>query len=241
MNSGLTGLTFSPLGDRALLLELGGRADPLTVSRVRALAEYLGQQELPGVLDLVPALCTLGVHYDPETWRDDTGKHSPYENLVEKIQDVLPDPDSLAVTDGHLYEVPVCYDGEYGEDLPSFARAHDLARKQVVEIHSASVYTVYMLGFAPGFVYLGQLDERLVSPRRDTPRASVPAGSVAVANQYTGIYPASLPGGWHIIGRTPLQLFDLSRDRPSLLSAGDRVRFVPVSAARFRELESTQS
>ena len=98
-----------------------------------------------------------------------------------------------------------------------------------------------MLGFAPGFVYLGQLDERLVSPRRDTPRASVPAGSVAVANQYTGIYPASLPGGWHIVGRTPLQLFDLSRDRPSLLSAGDRVRFVPVSAARFRELESTQS
>jgi len=217
MNSGLTGLTFSPLGDRALLLELGDRADPLTVSRVRALAEYLGQQRLPGVLDLVPALCTLGVHYDPETWRDDTGKHSPYENLVQKIQDVLPDPDSLAVTDGHLYEVPVCYDGEYGEDLPSFARAHDLAREQVVEIHSASVYTVY------------------------TPRASVPAGSVAVANQYTGIYPASLPGGWHIIGRTPLQLFDLSRDRPSLLSAGDRVRFVPVSAARFRELESTQS
>ena len=134
MNSGLTGLTFSPLGDRALLLELGGRADPLTVSRVRALAEYLGQQQLPGVLDLVPALCSLGVHYDPETWRDDTGKHSPYENLVQKIQDVLPDPDSLAVTDGHLYEVPVCYDGEYGEDLPSLARAHNLATEQVVEL-----------------------------------------------------------------------------------------------------------
>ena len=241
MNAGLTGLTFSPLGDRALLLELDGSADSLTVSRVRALAEYLGQQQLPGVLDFVPALSTLGVHYDPETWRDDTGKQSPYESLVQRIQEVLPDADSLAATDGQLLEVPVCYDGEYGEDLLSLARTLDLSVEQVVEIHSASVYTVYMLGFAPGFAYLGPLDERLVLPRRDTPRAIVPAGSVAVANQYTGIYPAALPGGWHIIGRTPLQLFDLSRDRPSLLSAGDRVRFVPVSATRFRELESTQT
>ncbi len=210
------GLSFSPLGDRALLLELGDHADVSIISRVRALAEHLGEQQLPGVLDLVPALCTLGVHYEPELWRDDTGQHSPYEMLVSGIQKILP-------------------------DLASLALAHDLAPEQVVAIHSASEYTVYMLGFAPGFAYLGQLDERLVCPRRETPRACVPAGSIAVANQYTGIYPAPLPGGWHIIGRTPLQLFDLSRDQPSLISAGDRVKFVPVSAARFRELESAQS
>jgi inhibitor of KinA len=241
MNADWTDLSFSPLGDRALLLKLGGQADSSTVRQVRALGQYLGEQRLPGVLDIVPAVCTLGVHYEPETWRDDAGKLSPYENLVQRIQILLPGLASLTITDGHLYEIPVCYDGEYGEDLPSFARVHDLASEQVVQIHSDPVYAVYMLGFAPGFVYLGQLDERLVSPRRDTPRASVPAGSVAVANEYTGIYPASLPGGWHIIGRTPLQMFDLSRKQPSLLAAGDRVRFVPISAARFRELESAQS
>ncbi len=235
------GLSFSPLGDRALLLELGDHADVSIISRVRALAEHLGEQQLPGVLDLVPALCTLGVHYEPELWRDDTGQHSPYEMLVSGIQKILPDLASLTVTEGRFYEIPVCYEGEYGEDLASLALAHDLAPEQVVAIHSASEYTVYMLGFAPGFAYLGQLDERLVCPRRETPRACVPAGSIAVANQYTGIYPAPLPGGWHIIGRTPLQLFDLSRDQPSLFSAGDRVKFVPVSAARFRELESAQS
>lgn len=234
------GLSFSPLGDRALILDLGDHSDVAAIGRVRALAEHLGEQQLPGVLDLVPALCTLGVHYDPELWRDNTGKHSPYEMLVSGIQSILPDLASLTVTEGQLYEIPVCYDVEYGEDLPSLALAHDLAPEQVVTIHSASEYTVYMLGFAPGFAYLGQLDGRLVSPRRETPRASVPAGSIAVANQYTGIYPAPLPGGWHIIGRTPLRLFDLSRDQPSLLSAGDRVKFVPVSAAGFRELESAQ-
>ena len=238
VNSDSIGLSFSPLGDRALLMELGDHPDTATIGRVRALAEHLGEQQLPGVLDLVPALCTLGVHYDPESWRDDTGQHSPYEMLVSAIQKVLPDLASLRVAEGQLHEIPVCYEAEYGEDLRSLARARDLDPAQVVSIHSASEYTVYMLGFAPGFAYLGQLDGRLVSPRRDTPRARVPAGSIAVANQYTGIYPAPLPGGWHIIGRTHLQLFDLSRDQPSLLSAGDRVRFVPVSASRFRELES---
>jgi len=240
MNSEFNGLSFTPLGDRALLLELGGDGDASTVKQIRALATYLGEHELPGVIDLVPASRTLGIHYDPQTWRDASGEQSPYERLVKTIQDMLPGLASLPLVDGHLHEIPVCYEREYGEDLPSFAHDHNLASEQVVELHSASVYTVYMLGFAPGFVYLGQLDQRLVSPRRDTPRASVPAGSVAVANEYTGIYPASLPGGWHIIGRTPLQLFDLSRDQPSLLSAGDRVKFVPVSAARFVELQNSQ-
>lgn len=240
VNSDSIGLSFSPLGDRALLLELGDHADALVIGRVRALSEHLGKQQLPGVLDLVPALCTLGVHYDPELWRDDTGQQSPYEMLVSGIQKILPDLASLTVTAGQLHEIPVCYDAEYGEDLTSLAHAHDLSTEQVVAIHSSSEYTVYMLGFAPGFAYLGKLDERLVSPRRETPRACVPAGSIAVANEYTGIYPAPLPGGWHIIGRTPLRLFDLSRDQPSLLSAGDRVKFVPVSANRFHELESAR-
>ena len=240
VNPDSSGLTFSPLGDHALLLELGENVDASMVGRVRALAEYLAARQLPGVLDLVPALCTLGVHYDPEFWRDDTGQKSPYEMLVSKIQQNLPDLTGLAAKEGRLFEIPVCYDAEYGEDLQSLAHSHSMSAEEAVEIHSAVEYTVYMLGFAPGFPYLGKLDERLVSPRRQSPRANVPAGSIAVANEYTGIYPGPFPGGWHIIGRTPVPLFDLSRAQPSLLSAGDRVQFVPVSTDRFRELESEQ-
>jgi inhibitor of KinA len=232
-----TDLSFSPLGDRALLLEVGDRADPTTVARIRALADHLAQLRLPGVLDFVPALCTIGVHYDPEQWRDESAVRTPYEMLVARLQQALPDLASLAVTEGPLRQIPVCYEADFGEDLAALANAHGLTTDQVVQIHSGAVYTVYMIGFAPGFAYLGPLDEQLELPRRETPRARVPAGSVAVANQYTGIYPADLPGGWHIIGRTPLRLFDSSHDQPSLLSAGDRVQFAPIGAAEFRELQ----
>jgi len=238
--SDTVGLSFSPLGDRALLLEVGDHANAAVIGQVRALAEHVSKQQLPGVFDLVPAMCTLGVHYDPELWHDNTGQHSPYEMLVSAIQRILPDLESLTVTEGQVHEIPVCYDTGYGEDLSSLARAHDLTTEQVVAIHSSPEYTVYMLGFAPGFAYLGKLDGRLVSPRRETPRPRVPAGSIAVANEYTGIYPAALPGGWHIIGRTPLQLFDVLNDQPSLLSAGDRVKFAPISAARYRTLENSR-
>ncbi|UCH48745.1 MAG: 5-oxoprolinase subunit PxpB [Betaproteobacteria bacterium] len=235
-----TDLSFSPLGDRALLVEVGDHADPETVARIRELADHLARLDLPGVLDFVPALCTIGVHYDPEQWRDESKVRTPYERLVARIQEALPDLESLGVSEGPLREIPVCYEAEFGEDLTALANAHELSIEQVIQIHSGAVYTVYMIGFAPGFAYLGPLDERLALPRRETPRARVPAGSVAVANQYTGIYPADLPGGWHIIGRTPLQLFDSSHDRPSLLSAGDRVQFVPIGAAEFRDLRTGQ-
>ena len=233
-----TDLSFSPLGDRALLLEVGDHADPATAARIRALADHLAQLRLPGLLDFVPALFTIGVHYDPEQWRDESGARTPYEMLVARIQQALPDLASLAATKGPLRQIPVCYEVDFGEDLAALAGAQGLSTEQVIQIHSAAVYTVYMIGFAPGFAYLGPLDDRLVLPRRETPRPRVPAGSVAVANKYTGIYPADLPGGWHIIGRTPLQLFDLSSDQPSLLGAGDRVQFVPIGAAEFRELQS---
>ena len=223
------------MGDRALLLEIGSVVDPETIARVRALAEYLDAQRLPGVQDLVPALCTIGVHYDPEQWRDASGKHSPYEMLVARLQQILPDLSALQAAPGRLAEIPVCYEPEFGEDLQTLAQARGLSVEQLVEIHSGAVYSVYMIGFAPGFAYLGPLDERVHAPRRATPRARVPAGSVAVANQYTGIYPSVLPGGWHLIGRTPLRLFDVLRQPPSLLVAGDRVRFIPISAGEFRK------
>lgn len=231
-------LSFLPLGDRALLLEVGTRAGPDTVSKVRALADHLARLRLPGVFDLVPALCTIGIHYDPEQWRDESAKRSPYERLVAHIQTALPDLATLAVSEGRVREIPVCYEADCAADLTALARTLGLSPSQVVDIHSAVEYSVYMIGFAPGFAYLGPLDERLVLPRRKTPRTRVPAGSVAIANQYTGIYPGELPGGWHLIGRTPLRLFDPSRTQPSLLEAGDRVRFSPIDTAKFRRLQS---
>ncbi len=233
-------LSFLPLGDRALLVEFGEQPDPAVSDRVSALTAWLDRHPLAGVTDLVPAMCSLALHYDPEAWQGDDPARTPYDRLVSALQAVVPQVPAVPQRVGAVIEIPVVYGGEFGEDLAELARACGLAPEEVVAIHSATVYTVYMLGFAPGFAYLGPLDARLSLPRRDTPRTRVPAGSVAVANAFTAVYPAELPGGWHLIGRTPLTLFDLGRDPPARLAAGNRVRFVPVDAARFHELGAAQ-
>jgi inhibitor of KinA len=137
-----------------------------------------------------------------------------------------------------LVEIPVCYGGEYGEDLEPLAREHGIPPSQVVELHTGPTYFVGMLGFAPGFPYLAGLDPRLVTPRRSTPRPRVPRGSVAIGGEHTGVYPVESPGGWHLIGRTPITLFDVSRDPPSLLQAGDQVRFVAIPPEEFARIET---
>lgn len=230
-------LSFSPLGDRALLIEFADAPDPVVTARVRALADFLLASALPGVTDLVPALGSLALHYDPEAWQANDATRAPYDNLVGALQELIPQAEGMPRAEGALIEIPVVYGGEYGEDLESLAAARGISAAEAAEIHASAEYTVYMLGFVPGFAYLGPLDQRLDLPRRETPRVQVPAGSVAVANGLTGIYPMALPGGWHVIGRTPLKLFDLNRDPPARLAAGDRVRFVAVDAARFREIE----
>lgn len=234
-------LSFCPLGDRALLIELAQVQGPDVAVRVRALADFLAARALPGVTDLVPGMCSLALHYEPEAWHGDDPAQTPYDLLVGALQEMVGLAEDMPRQPGALIEIPVIYGGEFGEDLESLADAHALAPEQAAAIHSAGEYTVYMLGFVPGFAYLGPLDERLDSPRRSTPRTKVPAGSVAVANGMSGIYPMTLPGGWHLIGRTPLKLFDVNGNPPALLAAGDRVRFVPIDIARFREIEREQS
>ena len=158
---------------------------------------------------------------------------APYDAMVERLQSLLFDLNTEAQSEGRLFEVPVAYGGEHGEDLAVFAQACGLTEDKVIEIHSATTYFAFSLGFAPGFAYLGSLDPKLRQPRLDKPRVKVPCGSVGVANGFTGVYPLELPGGWHLIGRTPWRLFDASRDPPALLAAGDRVRFRPIAAAEF--------
>ncbi|MBC8006497.1 MAG: 5-oxoprolinase subunit PxpB [Prolixibacteraceae bacterium] len=221
---------FFPMGDQALIVEFGDRVDPALSGRIAALARRLREARIVGVLDIVPAYTTLALHYDPAAVGTGT---PPYEALAETIGTWLNSQSVEIPVPGRMIEIPVCYGGPLGEDLEALARSRGLSADEVIAIHSGAVYYVHMLGFVPGFAYLGGLDARLATPRRDSPRPRVPAGSVAIAGEQTGIYPLDTPGGWQIIGRTPLQLFKPDTSPPSLLNAGDTVRFVPISAQDF--------
>jgi len=218
------------MGDQALIVEFGDRVDPALSAEIAAVAQRLRESRTNGVLDVIPTYTTLALHYDPAAVGAGT---PPYEALVETIDTWLKTQTTATPPVGRLVDIPVCYGGALGEDLEALAQSHNFSAEEVVAIHSGATYHVHMLGFVPGFAYLGGLDARLATPRRDTPRPRVPAGSVAIGGDQTGVYPLDTPGGWHIIGRTPLRLFRSDAMPPSLLNAGDTVRFVPISAQEF--------
>lgn len=218
------------MGDQALIVEFGERIDITLSAHIAALAQQLRDSRPIGVLDIVPAYATLALHYDQAAVGAGA---SPYETLCDIIGQWLQTQSAAAAALGRRIEIPVCYGGAFGPDLDALARAAGLSSDEVIALHSGGTYHVHMLGFVPGFAYLGGLDARIAMPRRDTPRAHVPAGSVGIAGQQTGIYPLDTPGGWQIIGRTPLQLFKPDSSPPSLLNAGDEVRFLQISAVEF--------
>ncbi len=227
---------LSALGDRALVIELGQDASEQTALRVRGVSERLLADPLAGVLDVVPAVCTVALHYDPLRIALPDNATCAYDALAQQVTTRLQSMDRFEPMQPATFEVPVCYGAEYGEDLEALARTHDLTPAQVIELHCAPLYRVQMLGFAPGFAYLAGLDPKLATPRRSNPRTRVPAGSVAIGGELTGIYPLELPGGWHLLGRSPLSMFDPEAEPPVRLSIGDRVRFVPVSAQEYLQL-----
>jgi KipI family sensor histidine kinase inhibitor len=218
------------LGETALLLRFGDALDAAINARVHAAASALRAAELPGLVDVAPAYATLALHYAPAAWLDANGG-PPWRNLEAAVRAVLATPPGQDDSTSRVIEVPVCYGGDFGPDLDALATHAKLEPSDVIAHHTAATYTVAMLGFAPGFPYLFGLDPALHMPRRASPRTRVPAGSVAIGGAQTGIYPSELPGGWQLIGRTPLVLFDARRDPPSLLVPGDRVRFVAIDAA----------
>ena len=219
-----------PAGDSALLIELPPRIDPVTSGRVLALAQAIERRYASSVRDLVVGYCSLTVYYDPRTVDADW--------LEAEIRAAAGDIGEAPGSDGGLIDVPVCYGGECGPDLPDVARAASCSEHEVVALHTAPTYRVYVVGFVPGFPYMASVDSRLALPRRPTPRETVPAGSVAIAAGQTGIYPAETPGGWHLIGRTPVKPYDPSRQRPFLFLVGDRVRFHAIEPAVFHEWRS---
>lgn len=220
---------IAPLGDMALLVRVGERSDAATFQRVQALAQHLERARLPGMVEYVPALTTVAVYYDP--------LRVSYGALAAALEQALDSLDPAATAPGRLLEIPVCYGGEFGGDLDVVAQHHGLSAAEVIAIHAGGEYFVQMLGFAPGFPYLGGMAESIATPRRATPRIKVPAGSVGIAGAQTGIYPFETPGGWQLIGRTPLLLFRPQDDPPTLLQTGDRVRFEPITPEEFATLQ----
>jgi inhibitor of KinA len=226
-----------PLGDAAVVLEFGRAIAPATHRLIQAFAQVLDQHPPPGLREYVPAFTTLTVYYDPWALAE-RGQESAYKQVASYLQSLLPAAQAALAgyEPGPLVEIPVCYGGSFGPDLGLVASHAQLSPEEVIACHAQPEYLVYMVGFAPGFPYLGGLDARLATPRRAQPRPLVPAGAVGIAGPQTGIYSLPTPGGWQLIGRTPLRLFEASRARPILLQAGDRLRFVPISEAEFQRL-----
>jgi inhibitor of KinA len=207
-----------PLGDSSLLIQLGEEIDFTVNQRVHALANLIHGASIQGIIETVPAYATLLVHYDPLILS--------FTQLQKYLRTKIGLVEETAHRKPRRVEVPVRYGGEHGRDLESVAVKLHLSAADLIRLHSETTYTVYMMGFTPGFPYMGKLPQELVMPRLETPRTRVPAGTVAIAGLQTGIYSIDSPGGWHLIGWTPLKLFDPESDSPFLFAPGDEVRFI---------------
>lgn len=218
---------FTEAGDRALVVEVGDTIDAATNDRVRNLMLTIERMEVAGISDLVPSYRSLLIAYDPTL----TG----HDQLVEMVGEADRGLGSALIDKPNIVTIPTLYGGEYGPDLEYVAEHAGIGAGEVVSLHSGVDYRVYMIGFSPGFPYLGGLPEQLATPRLDTPRVRIPAGSVGIAESQTGVYPSASPGGWRLIGRTPVRLFEPDRDPPSLVVAGDFIRFSALGGeAQYR-------
>ena len=215
-------------GDSALSVEFGNEISPSINARVQALRIAIEQHPIPGVVETVPSYRALMVCYQP--------KRIGYERLVSRLKDMLDRLDRIVIPPSEVLEIPVLYGGEMGPDLEFVAQHAGKTEAEVVEIHSAPEYLIYMLGFAPGFTYLGGMNQSIATPRLETPRICIPAGSVGIAGSQTGIYPVDSPGGWQLIGRTPVCLYNPDRAVPILPQAGQYIKFYPIDQAEYERI-----
>ena len=234
----MTPLQVEWLGDRALLLLFGDSIDRDLNNRVHRAARHVHAAHIPGVTEIVPGYASLCIHYDPASLGVPgvASRDALVESLCRSIGDDSNSQGAADSLDAPEIEIPVCYGGRFGPDLREVARHAGIDEADVIALHAAGAYRVAMIGFAPGFPYLLGLDPRLQAPRLAQPRTRVPAGAVAIGGAQTGIYPRELPGGWRIIGQTPLVLFDAGRATPALLSPGQRVHFRAIDAQGFAKL-----
>ena len=220
-------IRFLPAGDTALVVEFGNRIDRDLSDAVLQLSGALGEAKVPGIIETVPTFRSLLIYYDP---------------LVTSAADLRREIEGRAAQGSAqtrkrlLWRIPACYDATCAPDLAEVAERTGLGTAEVIKLHAGTQFHVYMVGFLPGYAYMGDLPKALQLPRRESPRARVPAGSIAIATDQTGIYPVESPGGWHLIGKTPVRLFDAGRAQPSLFAQGDAVRFEPVSVAELDDI-----
>ncbi|WP_314727449.1 5-oxoprolinase subunit PxpB [uncultured Veillonella sp.] len=223
--------TISPVGDRAISIDFGQVIDPTINRHIRQTIERIKALQLEGLIELVPTYCALLVEYDAMLYS--------YSEICKIIEPTL--EEGMTNTTNELVtvvEVPTVYGGEFGPDLSFVASHNHLSEDEVISIHSGTDYLVYMLGFIPGFTYLGGMDPRIATPRLSSPRTLIPAGSVGIAGEQTGTYPSDSPGGWQIIGRTPVTMYDMSKAQAALLKAGDYVRYVPIDESEFHRIKA---
>jgi len=219
---------FRTAGDCGLLVEYGDIIDPDVNNRVRSMAMVMEQNAPEGVTEVIPTYRSLLIIYDP-CGTNPAKLQKTLKTLEARLDEIkIPLPDTV--------EIPVCYGGDFGPDIEVVAESNNLTVAEVIKLHCRPEYLIYMVGFTPGFPFLGGLSEKLYTPRLETPRTFVPEGSVGIANNQTGIYPVASPGGWQLIGRTPVKLFAPGRPNPFLYQAGDRIKFSPISAEAYARI-----
>lgn len=216
-------------GDSSILIEFGKEINPEINGKITSLVQLMKEQHIEGVVDMIPAFCTLLVNYDPRV--------ITYEEIRDRMEKLLKIETRASESRRRVYEIPVCYGGEYGPDIENIAEHAGLSVEEVIRIHSSRDYLIYMLGFLPGFCYLGGLDERIHTPRLANPRIKINAGSVGIGGSQTGIYPLDSPGGWQLMGMTPVKTYDPERELPILVEAGDYIRFVPVDESEYKRIK----
>lgn len=213
-------IKFLPAGDSSILIEFGNSITPEINAQVTSFARLLKEKDLKGLIDMIPSFCALTVNYCTKDWT--------YDQLVKELKELLKNPTDIDKSEPKIIEIPVYYGGEYGPDLELVAENSGLSQDEVIKLHSGKDYLIYMIGFMPGFPYLGGLDEKIHTPRLKNPRLKITAGSVGIGGAQTGMYPTESPGGWNLIGRTDVQLYNPNNEQMVLFEAGDYIRFIPV-------------
>lgn len=216
-------------GDSSILLQFGNTIDPAINRKIAATVQLMREQHINGVTDVIPAFCSLLINYDPRV--------ISYEQIKRRMEALVKIDVTAGDTRKRVFEIPVCYGGEYGPDIQNIADHAGMSVEEVIQIHTSRDYLIYMLGFLPGFTYLGGLDERIHTPRLANPRIRIPAGSVGIGGSQTGIYPMDSPGGWQLMGMTPVKTYDPDREVPILVEAGDYIRFVAIDEDEFHRIK----
>lgn len=240
-----TTMEMKPLGDSAILVQFGSEMNQGTHMKVQTMTAHLDAHPFDGLIECVPAFTSVTIFYDPlrirQTYKERRKsasslkkEASPYQIVRSIVEELAAGLEQKTEAKPRMVEIPVCYGGELGPDLEAVAEYHNLLTSDVIDIHSQAEYLVYMIGFAPGFPYLGGMSEKIATPRHASPKLSIAAGSVGIAGKQTGVYPISTPGGWQIIGRTPIDLFQPEQNPPTLLQSGDIVRFKPISLDEYK-------